>query len=443
MSFTVKLCKFRVFESTDHVPIRPITLLTGGNSAGKTSFLAALRYMSDIGPFSTGGNAFNKDPFFLGAYDQIAHHRGGRYGRANEFSFSYAGPSSTELPQNRLNLAQDVDFTISFRKRLSQPSVHGVSFRNRTSSVSINFVDDWKKLYVEAYLADQRLSRSSESLRGFTPERITQSPILIAYALQEMILSDSNASEVEKSSLLSSAVTLTEMMRAAISAVPTTSFVGAPVRTRPSRTYDPTDSASRAEGSHVPSQMAQLARSNPSEWAKLRQQIASFGKASSLFSDLEIRGLGRSGSDPFQIYVTINGPRRNIMDVGYGVSQALPVIFELLRRSEGHINIIQQPEVHLHPEAQAALGSFVVADLSRMPGYIVIETHSDYLIDRIRRHVREGKIKKEDISILYFEKHEFTADIYEIKIDDGGDIVSAPDHYRDFFLREQFENIGL
>ena len=121
------------------------------------------------------------------------------------------------------------------------------------------------------------------------------------------------------------------------------------------------------------------------------------------------------------------GPWRNLIDVGYGVSQALPVITELLRPDAPSMFLLQQPEVHLHPSAQAALGSLFsqVAGLERQ---LIIETHSDHLIDRVRMDVRDGEsaLKPDDVSILYFERGDLDVRIHSLRIDEEGNVVDAP-----------------
>src|SRR5881396_1662040 len=76
--------------------------------------------------------------------------------------------------------------------------------------------------------------------------------------------------------------------------------------------------------------------------------------------------------------------RFNLVDVGYGVSQALPILVDTLQRpAADEVFLLQQPEVHLHPRAQAELGSFFVSQAGKKRRF-VIETHSDYLVDRVR-----------------------------------------------------------
>ena len=131
------------------------------------------------------------------------------------------------------------------------------------------------------------------------------------------------------------------------------------------------------------------------------------------------------------------GPPRNLIDVGYGVSQVLPVITELLRSDAPSMFLLQQPEVHLHPSAQAALGS-LFCQVAGPDRQIVVETHSDHLLDRVRMDVRdgEGRLKPEDVSILFFERGELDVRIHSLRIDEQGNIIDAPDSYRGFFMEE-------
>lgn len=83
--FEIKLTDFRCFADALPVEVRPITFLVGENSAGKTSFLAATRFLLESLSRSLQ-NPFNREPYQLGGFDQLAHYRGGPRGRANQFS---------------------------------------------------------------------------------------------------------------------------------------------------------------------------------------------------------------------------------------------------------------------------------------------------------------------------------------------------------------------
>ncbi|MGC1303185.1 MAG: AAA family ATPase [Caulobacteraceae bacterium] len=443
--FKVGLSGFRVFERVPSVDIRPLTVLTGGNSSGKSSFLAALRILSDFSRWESGSASFNKDPFFLGSYDQIAHHRGGRYGRVKDFSLFYNGKPRSDIRSLRLGTEQQLptsaSIVMTYKKRLGQPVLSNLSYSSDLSRATFSYSTDWASVKIEASLGEATFSRTMNSDELPPPELITSQPIYMSSLLDRMIVPRSEGSDYLEASRQIRQVS--RHLETSFNIVPQIGFVGAPVRTRPLRTYDPIDITPQSEGSHVPSQMAQLARTKPSEWERTRAELVKFGQTSGLFKDLEVRTLGRGDSDPFQVNVVINGPKRNIVDVGYGVSQAIPIVFELSRRRRDLLYMMQQPEVHLHPEAQAALGSFLVGSVKRNPGYIVLETHSDFLIDRLRRHVRNGEIGAEDIALLYFHRDDFSSSITQLELNDAGEITGAPDDYRRFFLREQIENLGF
>jgi len=185
-------------------------------------------------------------------------------------------------------------------------------------------------------------------------------------------------------------------------------------------------------------QLAQLARSpDKKPWVAMRSAIGDFGSSSGLFREIEVIQKGKKESDPFQIGVRSAGSTFNLMDVGYGVSQALPILVDSLQRPSSEIFLLQQPEVHLHPRAQAEMGSFFARQVGERKRF-VIETHSDHLVDRIRMEVRKGKcIRPSDVSLLYFERHEHGATIHNLEIDKNGTITNPPPGFRQFFLDEE------
>jgi predicted ATPase len=135
---------------------------------------------------------------------------------------------------------------------------------------------------------------------------------------------------------------------------------------------------------------------------------------------------------------------RNIVDVGYGVSQILPLVVELVRGARDRLYMLQQPEVHLHPRAQAELGSLFGALVKAQSKRFLVETHSDYIIDRVRMDVRDKKsIRPEDVMILFFEMHKEGARIHPIEVDAEGNLVNAPPTYRRFFLEEERRFLGV
>lgn len=222
-------------------------------------------------------------------------------------------------------------------------------------------------------------------------------------------------------------------------------YAFSPIRTRPRRTYDPVQEIADPEGSHVPMVLANASFEGGPVWDALKRDIDGFGKQSGLFESIEVRRLGPSQSDPFQLLLRIGRTIVNLVDVGYGVSQALPIVVDCLRAGRGRTLLLQQPEVHLHPKAQSELGSFLAALTKQAGKRFLIETHSDYLVDRIRMDIRDQKygLQPEDVSLLYFERGAAGIEIHRLNLDKLGNIVNAPSGYRKFILEEERRFLGI
>ncbi len=113
----------------------------------------------------------------------------------------------------------------------------------------------------------------------------------------------------------------------------------------------------------------------------------------------------RSGTElgySFELTDNRSQVKVSLSDVGYGVSQLLPIVTECLGRS-GQVVCIEQPELHLHPRLQSNLGDLFVEAVIEQGNQIIAETHSENLLLRVRRLVREGTIAPEDVSVLYVD----------------------------------------
>ena len=96
----------------------------------------------------------------------------------------------------------------------------------------------------------------------------------------------------------------------------------------------------------------------------------------------------------------------NIMDVGFGVSQILPILVQCFFSKEETLTTIEQPEIHLHPQMQAQLANLFVEVSTEKKRNLIIETHSEYMLRRLRRLVADPKydtINANDVGIYFFE----------------------------------------
>lgn len=94
----------------------------------------------------------------------------------------------------------------------------------------------------------------------------------------------------------------------------------------------------------------------------------------------------------------------DITDVGFGISQILPVIIQGFLSRSSSTTIIEQPEIHLHPKIQADLADLFI-DITKISRSrkLIIETHSEYILKRLRRRISEEKISSKDVAICLFE----------------------------------------
>ena len=220
-----------------------------------------------------------------------------------------------------------------------------------------------------------------------------------------------------------------------------------PIRSRPKRTYDPMREFYDSEGSDVPMHLLETKVTQKQQWEFLKQRLVEFGKRSGLFQNIELKNLGDTLGNPFQLRIKVRGPNSNIMDVGYGISQILPILVDILDPPAFYRHrrtfLLQQPEIHLHPRAQAELSSLLVTSANGSNKSFVIETHSDYMIDRARIEIRKGNIKPKDVSLIYFEPKGNIVRVHNIGFDKMGNMEGVPPHYRDFFLKESKRLMGF
>ena len=106
---------------------------------------------------------------------------------------------------------------------------------------------------------------------------------------------------------------------------------------------------------------------------------------------------------------------------------------------------MQQPEVHLHPKAQAELSSLLCQLATKERKTFVVETHSDYMIDRARIEIMKGNINPEDVSLIYLEpvSNGSKVQVHNITLDKQANLVGVPKGYRSFFLDETSSLLGL
>lgn len=142
------------------------------------------------------------------------------------------------------------------------------------------------------------------------------------------------------------------------------------------------------------------------------------------------------------------GVSANIREVGFGITQMLPIIAQAVLAKPGNTLIIEQPELHLHPRAQAELGDMFIA-MTRSSTNFLIETHSEHLLLRFRRRIAEsssamisqddlGYLKADDLRAYFVDRTEGHSRVKGIEADEIGK-MSSPPGFRGFFADDLHE----
>ena len=445
----ITLKNYRCFREEQVARMAPLTLLVGENSTGKTSFLAMIRILWDI----AGGRRmpdFKESPYDLGSFDEVAHHRGGRGGRARSFEAGFSIRRAQE------HFSQPYWQKVVFGKEGTVPVPISRSFSYGNIRVDMKTEGGIGRAYIENLHGKwEREIASHDSHPG---QYFPHEDIITTFYPREgeeklnPVSGISSALEIGRDEFFQEFIVPISVQfnqDMFLQEPQNRPFSSAPVRSKPHRTYDPTSIEPDYEGDYIPMYLANVFFRQKKIWDALKRRIEEFGHNSGMFDEITIKKLGRGDGDPFQVQIrkfgkSAKGSRHNLIDVGYGVSQALPVVTELLRPDGPRMFLMQQPEVHLHPSAQAALGS-LFCTAAATDRQIVVETHSDHLLDRVRMDVRDRKtkLKPEDVSILYFERTGLDVTIHSIRIDDQGNIIDAPNSYRQFFMEETSRSLGL
>jgi AAA ATPase domain len=432
---TLTIQNIRCFTNPKPVLLAPLTLLVGENSTGKSTFLALMRLAWDIA-YSHRDIDFNEEPFLLGAWDQIANYRGGRAGRATSFGIGLERPFRPRKGAlHPVDLPADarVSFSATFRKSGSHPVIAEQSLQSGPYTFRVVWPEKDEHPAFDVRIGEKRIATKPIDYPfgvGLRPAFLMDWFYMSAMRRDSSVLT--NAQRLDLEAIL---------MQTQFG--PPRPIASAPVRTKPLRTYNPVRDIPMPEGEHVPMVLAKMFFEDKEKWQDLKGSLERFGRASNLFSSVEIKPLGKHESDPFQIRVRIDGPSTNLIDVGYGVSQVLPLLVDSILAREDQLYLLQQPEVHLHPKGQAELGTFLAQIIRRRKTRFIVETHSDYLIDRVRMDVRDAKgLKPSDVAILFFERNRGEVDIHQLSLDQMGNFAKVPPGYRQFFLAEERRLLG-
>jgi predicted ATPase len=371
----IAVAGFKSIAEEREIEIRPLTILAGANSSGKSSIMQPLLLLKQTyeSPFDPGALLINGDII-----------------RFTQFSQFFS------------SMSKDTDNTLSIAINSKDEYAKTIVKQNgQLEVISSLYIREGKT--IELFMENVGKA-TSLNIKDFS---------ILEYALDLFKLKDTTVVTVRARAFLDLSLVMSNGTPL-LSGVTASAFANKAIsntiytpglRGFPERVYPVT-----SVGETFPGQFQNYTASVILKWQqeqspnleKLAEQLAKLKLAETVqarqINDAQIeilvnrRGNGRS-KKPDMV---------SIADVGVGVSQTLPVLVALLVAKPGQLVYIEQPEIHLHPRAQVALAE-ILADAARRGVKVVIETHSDLLLLSIQTLVAEGKLPPELVKLHWFE----------------------------------------
>ena len=405
--------------------IRPITVVVGENNTGKTTFLSAYKLVHDLLCEDKPVNPLSIEDLLK---EESYKHLGG-----SEYILKKQDDLDTVIIGSAFQIgAQDsweVEYSIKNGKYCEKIVIHCL----KKDKIEINLKEDNRmKCLINGQEVYNATTPASFSIHFFG---------IIAFLRDDI----KTKQLLEQNKLLQSKIT--NLIKFKEDGLLKNIFCNPldPIYLKPKVQYNPAE-IKTTDQADILLQMAKIKKNN--RWSKISEELNRFGKAAKLFQSLDI-DLSDENNDrsPFSIKVTVDKLKSNITNVGYGVSQILPVLGHIFMSDQKkcHTFLMQQPETHLHPRVEAEFATLMVNMINQYNKKyrFICETHSDYIIQRSRVEIKKKHLNPEDFLILYFELKNGTAKIYPVTVDQNGNMENQPDSYQDFFLSEDYELLGL
>jgi predicted ATPase len=415
---------FKAWRKTGPIPLAPLTVFFGSNSSGKSSILQFLRLLQQTvqSPDRTQvlATGDRNSSLFLGGYTDWIH--GHQQDSKLKFELSWRDPEPVKISE-----------TVS-----SSELAFGAEIGN--SSVGRTELQHFAYRLGDQYSIKLQKQSNGAYETSDSPSVLYRSPgkPWPLYAPTHFYgFPDEIASRYVNASFTSDlSLSLLRQLR-------NLHYLG-PLRTKPERSYfwsgeRPLDVGFDGANS-VPALLAagdvRISRAKHQHTQSLREAVADWLRTFGLAESFSAKPTG--ASQLYEVGVRASGTKTttSLPDVGFGVSQALPVIVEVLYAQSNSTLIIEQPELHLHPRAAAYLADLFTQSIhSRIGGkdrelQMLIETHSEHFVYRLQRLIAEKKVSETAIAFFVCRPGSEGSTIERLRINEFGDIENWPD---DFF----------
>jgi len=422
---------FKSWKRIEKMRLAPITGLFGTNSSGKTSILQLLLMLKQTIESSDRAQVLefgdDKSLTNLGSFRDVVyeHEKPGSV----DFTVKWTLPETLAVrdPESKTNTLLATE-ELAFHCELGENGTGRLAVSNLEYDVDQNrFVLRRKGMTG----ADYKLSNENEGIRFVrTQGRVWDLPAPVKfYGFPDQVYA-----------YYQNAGFLADLQLAFESLFNRLYYLG-PLREFPQRHYawkgsEPADMGRRGERV-VDALLASKQRGayiSPGFKRKkqtLEQRVAHWLKELGLIYDFKVEPIAE-GNNIYQVRVqkTYSSAEVLITDVGFGVSQILPVLVLCYYVPEGSIILLEQPEIHLHPSVQSRLADVFIDAMKNRNVQIIVESHSEHLLRRLQLRVAEENINPNQIALYFCDVTETGSRLTALEVDLFGNIKNWP---KDFF----------
>ena len=389
---------FKSWKDTGKLKIAPLTGFFGANSSGKTSLLQTLLMLKQTverPPDWNGVIDFGDDNSLvdLGSFDDLIH----QHKRDIPLKISLSWKFSEKLSIADTDEVDILSFELSVFD--NENSVPGVSFNYKIGKK--NLAVDWDGQDILLISVPVELKYHDESL-------------FRCYGVR--------SAHYHNQEIFSSIQTRFENLFRNIH------YLG-PLREYPRRNYAWQGKHSPGVGQHGEDMVTALF-SGRIQLRDTEEQIPMWLQRLDIIDSYRLNPVLNTERDyEFLIRKYKGGPEIRLTDVGFGVSQVLPVLVLCYYVPEGSILILEQPEAHLHPKVQSELADLLIEVVKERQLQIILESHSEHLLIRLMRRIAEEQISANDTAFYFCEMNEGVSEIERLDVDDYGNITNWPQNF--------------
>ncbi len=412
----IGLTNFKCWRELD-MELAPITLLFGTNSSGKTAILQSLLmlkqtfYSIDQSQYINFGGG-PQDYVDLGSYRDLVHsHDSGRdigarltWEKTGEILSRKARAIYPGDPADRFDFGKTIGYEVEWRMRkaifVNRLAYSTTRDSRLEDSYSFRRKDDG------SYALWMDGSRPDSELGGYPPP------------LSSFSLTDENG------------MSFTNYGGEFYHLMSSLQYMG-PLRGYSKRHYLQTGSESRTAANHDVSFTISNLIGRTAEKDKLAHKVGRELESLGLADGFEVRPID-ANERVYEVVVSNDGVESALLDVGFGVSQVLPIIVMLLSAPKGSIVLLEQPELHLHPGAQAAMADLMLQAAETRGFQLIVESHSEHILRRLQRRMAEASTdfaRPENIKLYFCQPGEDGSTAEEVIIDRFGQISNWPENF--------------